>query len=77
MVDDVAYVGGLIDEALRTWPVDPKRVYIVGHSNGDFMAHRLACERADVVVAIAGLAGAGIAIDGSGCSPSKPATRAR
>ena len=72
VVDDVAYLGGLIDEALRTWPVDPKRVYIVGHSNGDFMAQRLACERADVVVAIAGLAGADISLDGAGCTPSKP-----
>jgi polyhydroxybutyrate depolymerase len=72
VVDDVAYLGGLIDEALRTWPVDPKRVYIVGHSNGDFMAQRLACERADVVVAIAGLAGADVSLDGAGCTPSKP-----
>jgi polyhydroxybutyrate depolymerase len=71
-IDDVAYLGGLIDEALRTWPVDPKRVYVIGHSNGDYMANRLACERADVVVAIAGLAGADISLDGSGCSPSRP-----
>jgi polyhydroxybutyrate depolymerase len=71
-VDDVGYLGGLIDEALRTWPVDPKRVYIVGHSNGDYMANRLACERADVVAAIAGLAGADISLDGAGCTPSRP-----
>jgi polyhydroxybutyrate depolymerase len=71
-VDDVVYLGGLIDEALRTWPVDPKRVYIVGHSNGDFMAQRLACERADVIAAIAGLAGADISLDGTGCTPARP-----
>jgi polyhydroxybutyrate depolymerase len=71
-VDDVAYLGGLIDEALRTWPVDPKRVYVVGHSNGDYMAHRLACERADVIAAIAGLAGADVSVDGAGCTPARP-----
>jgi polyhydroxybutyrate depolymerase len=71
-VDDVAYLGGLIDDAIRTWPVDPKRVYLVGHSNGSFMAYRLACERADVISAIVGLAGADISVDGAGCTPSQP-----
>ena len=26
-------------------PIDPKRIYVFGHSNGGFMAYRLACER--------------------------------
>lgn len=56
-VDDVAYLGGLIDAVAAAWPVDPARVAVVGHSNGAFMAYRLACDRADVVTAIAGLAG--------------------
>lgn len=56
-VDDVAYLGGLIDDVVASWPVDPARVYVLGHSNGAFMAYRLACDRADVVTAIAGLAG--------------------
>jgi len=55
--DDVAYLGGLLDDVLETWPVDPDEVYVVGHSNGGFMAYRLACERADVIAAIASLAG--------------------
>lgn len=70
--DDVAYLGGLIDDVSAAWPVDPARVYVIGHSNGHFMAYRMACERADVISAIVGLAGAMISTDGSGCTPSQP-----
>lgn len=68
-VDDVAYLGGLVDAVSKDWPVDPARVIVVGHSNGAFMAYRLACERADAIAAIAGLAGAAT-IDG--CDPGRP-----
>jgi len=70
--DDVAYLGGLLDAVLADWPVDPSRVVVLGHSNGAFMAYRLACDRADRVTAIAGLAGSTTSIDGSDCSPSAP-----
>jgi polyhydroxybutyrate depolymerase len=71
-VDDVAYLSGLIEEAIETYPVDPARVFLVGHSNGGYMAYRLACERADLVSAIAGLAGAATSLDGAGCDPARP-----
>jgi polyhydroxybutyrate depolymerase len=69
-VDDVAYLGGLLDDVLADWPIDRSRVVVVGHSNGGFMAHRLACARADVVTGIADLAGADVSVDGSDCAPS-------
>jgi len=69
--DDVAYIGKLIDDVLDTWPVDPDQVFIVGHSNGGFMAYRMACERADVIAAIAPLAGLA-ASDAAKCTPSRP-----
>lgn len=69
-VDDVGYLGGLLDDVLATWPVDPARVTVLGHSNGAFMAYRLACARADVVTAIAGLAGH--AVVGVPCAPAEP-----
>lgn len=56
-VDDVAFLDGMVDEIIQKHAVDPKRVYFVGHSNGAFMAHRYACERAHRVAAIATLAG--------------------
>lgn len=57
-VDDVAYLAALIDDVKSKYNVDPKRVYLVGHSNGGFMAHRFACDRAKTVAAIVSLAGA-------------------
>ncbi len=37
-VDDVAYLTGLLKEAKRTLRIDPKRVYVIGHSNGGVRA---------------------------------------
>ncbi|MCB9575315.1 MAG: hypothetical protein H6709_24835, partial [Kofleriaceae bacterium] len=71
-VDDVAYLGGLIDDVMASWSIDPARVYVIGHSNGAYMAYRMACDRADVITAIAGLAGLMISVDGSGCNPARP-----
>jgi polyhydroxybutyrate depolymerase len=69
-VDDVAYLGGLIQEAIEARPVDASRVYVFGHSNGGFMAYRLACDLADEVVAVAVLAGAD-QLDEGDCQPSE------
>jgi polyhydroxybutyrate depolymerase len=56
-VDDVAYLTGLIDDVAARYTVDPRRIYFVGHSNGGFMSHRMACDRSDRVAAIVALAG--------------------
>jgi polyhydroxybutyrate depolymerase len=70
-VDDVAYLKAVIADMKSRFNVDPKRVYVVGHSNGGFMAHRLACEDAGEIAAIVSLAGAGYA-DATRCAPSEP-----
>ena len=54
-VDDAAWLTGLVDEARAA--LDISGVYIVGYSNGGFMAYRLACDGLDGLVAIASLAG--------------------
>src|ERR1043165_6333130 len=54
--DDVAYIGGLIDDIARDWPIDKAQVFVLGHSNGGHMAYRMACERSDVIAAIGSLA---------------------
>jgi polyhydroxybutyrate depolymerase len=56
-VDDVAYLDAVLAEIATKYPVDPARVFVVGHSNGAFMAHRYACDRASKVAAIVTLAG--------------------
>ena len=57
-VDDVAYINAIIDDVERRYTVDPKRVYLIGHSNGGFLAHRLACDSASRIAGIVSLAGA-------------------
>lgn len=68
-VDDVGYLTGLIDEAEAL--VNVGRVYVVGHSNGGFMAYRMACDRADRIDAIVSLAGATF-MDEAQCDAARP-----
>jgi polyhydroxybutyrate depolymerase len=70
-VDDVTYLTTLIDEALLKLPVDPKRVFLLGHSNGGFMSYRMACDVADRIAGIASIAGASWK-DAAKCAPSEP-----
>jgi polyhydroxybutyrate depolymerase len=68
-VDDVAYFDAIVADARARYNVDPKRIYVIGHSNGGFMSHRLACDRADTVAAILSLAGA-VWNDATRCAPT-------
>ena len=52
------FVLALIDAALRTWDVDPNRVYLGGHSMGGFGSWTLGAHHADRVAALAPSAGA-------------------
>lgn len=70
-VDDVAYITGIIDQVSAERDVDPKRIYVMGHSNGGFMSYRMACELSGRVAAIASLAGATFD-DPSKCTPDEP-----
>jgi len=57
-VDDVAFLRKVIADVKANHAVDPKRVFVIGHSNGGFMALRLACDAPDIVAAVVSLAGA-------------------
>jgi polyhydroxybutyrate depolymerase len=65
-VDDVAYLSSLIEEAQARYTIS--HVGVMGHSNGAYMTHRFACDRANVVDAFASLAGATWQ-DASQCEP--------
>jgi polyhydroxybutyrate depolymerase len=71
MVDDEAYLLSIIDEVSKNYSVDPTRIYIVGHSNGGFMAHHMACKQSDRIAAIVSLAGATYSNMRS-CKPTSP-----
>jgi len=68
-VDDSTYLSHLISTVERSYSVD--RVFLIGHSNGAFMAIRMACEHADQLTGIVGLNGA-MWNDKSRCRPSRP-----
>ena len=61
-VDDVAFVRALLDDLARRTPLDTRRVYATGLSNGAMMAYRLAAEAGDRIAAIAPVAG-GMVVD--------------
>jgi polyhydroxybutyrate depolymerase len=70
-VDDDAFIMDVIHDVEKTTTIDPKRVFVVGISNGGFMAQRLACDHADVIAAAVSIAGA-LYKDTSLCKPSQP-----
>lgn len=69
-VDDVGFLAALIGRLSRDFTVPPRRVFVTGMSAGGFMAARLGCDRADLVAAVAPVAGTLGA--GLPCSPSRP-----
>ncbi len=70
-VDHVAALERWIREATAHQRVDPARVYLVGFSNGGFMAYRAACELGRLLSGIFSIAGAGLG-NASACRPDKP-----
>ncbi|HJV68656.1 alpha/beta hydrolase family esterase [Ideonella sp.] len=52
-VDDVGFFRTLIDRLVADYPVDARRVYATGISNGGMMSHRLGIELPDKLAAIA------------------------
>ncbi len=69
-VDDVGFLVSLADRLTKDLNIEPGKVFATGLSAGAFMAMRLACQRADVVAAIAPVAGSlGSAVP---CAPSRP-----
>lgn len=68
-VDDVGFISALIDKLLRDYPVDPRRVYATGISNGGMMSHRLGIALPQKMAAIASVVGA---LFGDEKTPAQP-----
>lgn len=70
-VNDSAYIQALIVEARERFRIDPARIYVIGISNGGFMAYRLACDTDGLFAGIVSIAG-GMFSDASLCQTKTP-----
>ena len=61
-VDDVGFLVALAERLVQEYRIPPGRVFATGMSAGAFMVNRLACQRADVVAAIAPVAGTPVSV---------------
>jgi polyhydroxybutyrate depolymerase len=68
-VDDVGFISKLIDKLAAEYPIDTKRVYVTGMSNGALMSTRLALELPNKIAAIGPVVGT---IFGDAKPPSSP-----
>lgn len=52
-VDDVGFISAMLKQLIKDYPIDTKRIYVTGLSNGGMMSHRLGIELSDKIAAIA------------------------
>ncbi len=69
-VDHIGMLRGWIQDALKNPRLDAGRVYLVGYSNGGFLAHRAACELGSLLRGIYSIGGAG-PNPGQACKPER------
>lgn len=69
---DEAALVALVRARVAAGDIDPDRVWAFGHSNGAFMAYRLACDHADLFAGAVGYAGAAPSVSDQPCLPSQP-----
>jgi polyhydroxybutyrate depolymerase len=68
-VDDVKFIGALLDRLMADSTIDKARVFVAGLSSGGMMAYRLACELSDRIAAIASVSGTQVI---QTCRPARP-----
>lgn len=55
--DDLLFLTTLLQTLPQTYAIDPKRVYVAGHSAGAMMTYRMAAEHPELIAAIGIVAG--------------------
>jgi len=70
--DDVGFVRALIAHVAHSHPIDSRRIYATGISNGGFFSNRLACDLTDQIAAIVSIAAPMPKPLDSTCQPSRP-----
>jgi polyhydroxybutyrate depolymerase len=71
-VDDVGFVGRVMDEVERDYRIDPCRIYVTGASNGGMLTHMVACRLSSRVAAAAPVIGAIAEPALPDCKPDRP-----
>lgn len=56
--DDVGFIGAIIDSVSGRYPVDSRRIYVTGYSNGGRLTHHVAADLSSRIAAAAVVAGA-------------------
>jgi polyhydroxybutyrate depolymerase len=70
--DDIGLVKALIADFSRRYPIDPKRIYVNGFSNGAMFSQYVGCMLANQIAAIAAVSGYMPTEDASRCHPARP-----
>jgi polyhydroxybutyrate depolymerase len=52
-IDDVGFLRALIEDLIARYPIDAKRIFVTGISNGGLMSYQLGCSLPDKIRAIA------------------------
>ena len=68
-IDDVGFARQIITALKGRAAIDADRVFVTGISNGGSMAHRMACEAADLVRAVVSVS---FPLNTNNCRPAKP-----
>lgn len=56
-VDDIGFISALIDKLSKEYPIDSRRIYVTGISNGGMMSHQLGIALSNKIAAIAPVVG--------------------
>jgi polyhydroxybutyrate depolymerase len=71
-VDDVGFLGDLMDRAAVLYNADMKKVFSMGYSAGGFMSYKMACDATNRVAAIAPNVASMVFDNISSCVPARP-----
>jgi polyhydroxybutyrate depolymerase len=69
--DHVGYIIALVQSIQEQYNIDPARIHLIGHSNGGFMCHRMACEVPELFASVVSISGA-MWNDPTECQPNAP-----
>lgn len=70
-VDDVGFIGKLIDYAIAMYHADASKVYLTGYSAGGFMCYKMACDAPNRIAAIVPVVASMVYENYNSCVPSR------